>query len=66
MIKSTLAGIAQTIRFENAMRLQQMQLTRPSEVKLKVAKVLRAIDAELEADKDLKAKYESINLSVPE
>lgn len=66
MFREIFQGIAQRIRLENALQLQRAKLVRPSEIKLEVAVTLTAIDVQLEADAKLKARFDSINLVVPE
>ena len=65
LIREVLNGYAQRLRLENSLQLQRAKLTRPDEIKLTIAKTLVAIDVELE-DEKLKAKFASINLTVPE
>ena len=65
LIREVVNGYAQRLRLENALQLQRAKLTRPSEIKLTIAKTLVAIDEQLE-DPKLKQRYESITLTIPE
>ena len=65
LIREVINGYAQRMRLENSLQLQSAQLIRPSQIKLGIAKTLVTIDVELK-DKPLKAKFESITLTIPE
>ena len=65
LIREVVAGYAQRLRLENSLQLQRAQLVRPVEIRLNIAKTLVAIDVELK-DQELKKRFDSINLKLPE
>ena len=66
LFSEVLSGYARRIRLENSLKLQEAQLVRPAQVKLSIASTLNGIDEQLVADKKLKAKFDSITLTIPE
>ena len=65
LIREVMNGYAQRLRLENSLQLQRAQHVRPAEIKLAIAKTLTSIDIELR-DKELKQRFDSINLVLPE
>lgn len=66
MFREVLTGMAQRVRLENSLQLQRAKLIRPQQIKLEVASTLNSIDVELDADPKLRAKFDSIQIVVPE
>ena len=66
MFREVLNGMAQRVRLENSLQLQRARHIRPSQIKLEIASTLNSIDVELDADPKLRAKFDSIQIVVPE
>lgn len=66
MFREVLSGMAQRVRLENSLQLQRAKHIRPSQIKLEIASTLNSIDVELDADPKLRAKFDSIQIVVPE
>ena len=66
MFREVLNGMAQRVRLENSLQLQRAKHIRPSQIKLEIASTLNSIDVELDADPKLRAKFDSIQIVVPE
>lgn len=66
LMKEIFSGYAHRVRLENSLRLQEAKIVRPEQVKLDIAAKLTAVEAELTANPQLKAKFDSVKLTVPE
>ena len=66
MFREVFSGMAQRVRLENSLQLQRAKHIRPQQIKLEVASTLNSIDVELDADPKLRAKFDSIQIVVPE
>lgn len=66
MFREVFSGMAQRVRLENSLQLQRAKHIRPSQIKLEIASTLNSIDVELDADPKLRAKFDSIQIVVPE
>lgn len=65
LFREITAGWAKRIRLENSVALQRAEYIRPAQVRMEVSTVLNDINVQLKADKDLKAVYDSIKITVP-
>ena len=65
MFREVLNGWTKRVRLENSVALQRAMLVRPAQVQLECSNILRDINAQLKADKDLKTVYDSIKIQVP-
>lgn len=66
LMSEIFSGYARRIRLENALTLQRAQLVRPAQITLEIASTLNAIDEQLATDAKLKAKFDTIKLTIPE
>ena len=65
LIREVTAGWAKRIRLENSVALQRAEYVRPAQVRLEVSTILNDINVQLKADKDLKAVFDGIKITVP-
>lgn len=64
MLKEMFSGYAERIRLENSIQLQKAKLTRPKQVKLEAAQLIKNVNDELK-DPELKAVFDSLTIEVP-
>lgn len=65
MFREVLLGWTSRVRLENSVALQRSILVRPAQVQVQCSTILRDINVQLKADKELKAVYDSIKITVP-
>ena len=65
LIREVTSGWAKRIRLENSVALQRAEYVRPAQVRLEVSTILNDINVQLKADKDLKAVFDGIKITVP-
>ena len=63
--REVLQGWTKRVRLENSVALQRAITVRPAQVQLECSTILRDINVQLKADKELKAVYDSIKITVP-
>lgn len=65
LFREITSGWAKRIRLENHVALQRAEHVRPAQVRMEVSTILHDINVQLKADKDLKAVYDSVKITLP-
>lgn len=65
LFREITSGWARRIRLENHVALQRAEYVRPAQVRMEVSTILHDINVQLKADKDLKAVFDSVKITLP-